>query len=239
MTALDAFQLPLAFELVNGATFANYVPGPNAAAHRSVELAASGQGHQVVYLWGTGETGKTHLLEAACRARRGQGAGVAYVPLRGNAALQPSALEGLEQLALVCLDDLDEIAGRVAWEEALFHFFNRAQATGARLLLSAAAPPSTQGLRLADLESRLSASLVYQLRKLNDAQRVSVMQGRARDRGFDLPEEVALYLIRRQPRDLRSLLQLVSRLDQASLAAQRRITIPFIRTVLAAGDPWT
>ncbi len=236
MMSSETPQLPLAFELPDGATFGNYVPGPNAAAHRSVELAACGKGEQTVYLWGLGGTGKTHLLEAACRVRRLHGAGVAYVPMRARDTLQPSVLDGLENLALVCVDDLERIAGHCVWEEALFHLFNRAQATGTRLLLTAAARPVAQGLQIADLVSRLSASLVYQLRQLNDAQRVVAMQRRAQDRGFMLSEEVAAYLIRRQRRDMGSLLRLVDRLDRASLAAQRRITIPFIRGMLAAEE---
>ncbi len=166
---------------------------------------------------------------------RVQGAEVGYVPLGVQAELQPTLLEGLERLPLVCVDDTDLVTGRLAWEEGLFHLYNRSMATGTRLLITGAASPAALGLRLPDLVSRLSASLVYQLRLLDESERVAAMQQRANDRGFELPEDAALYLIRRQPRDIRSLLVLVERLDRASLAAQRRVTIPFIREVMAQG----
>ncbi len=228
-------QLPLGFQIARGASLANYVPGPNVAACRSLEMFLSGQGEQVIYLWGGRGTGKSHLLEAACRAMRSQGVEVGYVPLRAQAGLKPLLLEGLERLPLVCVDDTEQVAGRLVWEEGLFHLYNRSMSTGTRLLITGAASPAGLGLQLPDLVSRLSASLVYQLRPLAESERVAAMQRWAHDRGFELPEEAALYLIRRQPRDIRSLLVLVERLDQASLAAQRRVTIPFIREVMAQG----
>ncbi len=230
-------QLPLGFELSRGASLANYVPGPNMAACQSLEMTLSGKGERIIYLWGGCGTGKSHLLEAACRAMRSQGAEAAYVPLGEAAQLRPQLLDGLESLPLVCVDDVEQVAGRPAWEEALFHLYNRTIGTGTRLLLAGAACPADLGLRLPDLLSRLSASLVYQLRQLGESERVAAMQRRARERGFELPQQAALYLIRRQPRDIRSLLILVERLDRASLAAQRRVTVPFIREVIERGGP--
>ncbi len=230
-------QLPLGFPLDRGASLANYVPGPNGAACRSLELAVSGEGEPVIFLWGGRGTGKSHLLEAACRAMRLQGQAVALVPLADLAELEPQLLDGLERLPLVCVDDVDQAAGRLVWEEKLFHLYNRSMSTGTRLLLTGATRPADMGLRLPDLVSRLSASLVYQLKPLGESERVSVMQRRAWDMGFELSEEVARYLIRRQPRDIGSLLGLVERLDQASLAARRRVTIPFVRQVIGGDGP--
>ena len=48
-------------------------------------------------------------------------------------------------------------------------------------------------------------------------------------------EDAALeWMLRRCSRDLRSLTALFERLDHASLVAQRRLTVPFLRQVLAA-----
>ena len=57
-------------------------------------------------------------------------------------------------------------------------------------------------------------------------------RGRAAQRGFELPEETLRYLQRRLPRDMRSMCELLDALDDAALAAQRRLTIPFIREVI-------
>ncbi|MGW8310551.1 MAG: HdaA/DnaA family protein, partial [Thiogranum sp.] len=55
---------------------------------------------------------------------------------------------------------------------------------------------------------------------------------RAEQRGFELPEDTGRYLLRRLPRDLPALMKLLERLDTASLAAQRKLTVPFVKSVL-------
>ena len=226
-------QLPLALRPRSTATFRDFVAGCNAAATSHVQAAAAGRGEQFVYLWGSAGAGKSHLLESACHACGSQGKLSALVSLREWSTLGASVLDDLEQLTLVCIDDLDAIAGFSAWEERLFHLHNRARETGTRLLISGARSPAALGLGLSDLASRLSAALVYRLLELDDDQRISVLRRRAARRGFEMPEDVAEYLLRRQPRDMHSLMALVERLDAASLAAQRRVTIPFVRELLA------
>jgi DnaA family protein len=67
---------------------------------------------------------------------------------------------------------------------------------------------------------------------LDDTQRMQALQLRAREKGFDMPDETARYLLRRLPRDLPALFDLLERLDAASLAAQRKLTVPFVKSVL-------
>jgi DnaA family protein len=55
---------------------------------------------------------------------------------------------------------------------------------------------------------------------------------RARGRGLELPDETAQFLLRRFPRDLPTLFALFDTLDTASLIEQRRLTIPFVKSVL-------
>jgi len=142
-------------------------------------------------------------------------------------------LEGLEQQAVVTVDDVHAIAGQAAWEEALFHLFNRLREAGNRLVVSARGAPAALNLQLPDLVSRLGWGPVFQLQPLDDDGKRAALQLRARQRGMELPDEVAWYLLRRSPRDMDSLFELLQRLDVASLAAQRRLTIPFVRGLIA------
>ncbi len=66
--------------------------------------------------------------------------------------------------------------------------------------------------------------------------RAEALQRRAQWRGFSLPDDTADYLLARVGRDTGSLFRLLDRLDRAALAAQRRLTIPFVRSVLEAGE---
>jgi DnaA family protein len=145
-------------------------------------------------------------------------------------------LEGLRGLALVCLDDVQALAGKPDAEEALFHFYNRADAEGMRLLFTATAMPAQLGITLPDLVSRLEQGLRLHAEVLDEFGKRRVLQRRAAGRGLQMDEAVLDYLFSRVSRDLHALSQLLDRLDHASLAAQRRLTVPFIKSVLNSAD---
>jgi DnaA family protein len=190
---------------------------------------------QMIFLWGADGSGKSHLLQAACRLAHELGIAPVYVPLADAAELSPSLLESAETAPLVCLDDVERIAGKPEWEMALFTLTERLRAAGGTLISAASSPPARLGLRLPDLASRLAWGTVYALEPLSDAEKLEAIRLRAHNRGFEMPEEVVQYILSRYPRDLRSLFDLLDRIDRASLAQQRRVTIPFLRRLEEAG----
>lgn len=228
-------QLALNLRLRDASSFENYFVARNRESVEHLQRAVQGLGGAPLaaaswlYLWGAPGTGKTHLLEAACRAAQEQGQAPLYVPLADKADITPALLEDVEQVPLVCVDDVDAIAGDTAWEAALFALYERLRAHGGMLVLAARTSPAGIGLKLADLATRLTAGLVYQLQPLSDAEKIAALRLRAQRRGLQMTEEVANYLLTRFPRDMHSLFALLDRLDTATLAAQRRLTIPFLR----------
>lgn len=225
-------QLPLGLRLPAASRFDNFITVADREAVAAVEQLALDTAPGVLFLAGAAGTGKTHLLQAACRAVEATGGQGIYMSLATASELNPMILEGLEQYALVALDDVQAIAAQPAWEEALFHLFNRLREAGGRLLVAATAAPEYLGLGLPDLRSRLGWGAVYALSLADDDLRVRILITRARERGLELPDETARYLLRRCPRDLPALIALLERLDQAALTAQRRLTVPFVRDVL-------
>ncbi len=225
-------QLPLGLQLKASARFSNFIAGPNAELVAQLQRTATGEGEPFFLCWGGRGFGKTHLLQAGCHLAADRARGVAYLSLRDSADLQPVLLEGWEHYPLVCLDDIDAIAGQPDWEEALFHLYNRIRAQGGCLAVSAAAAPAGLPLSLPDLVSRLGWGLIYQIQALNDEQRLQALQLRARQRGCEIPDETGRYLMRRIPRDMTDLFDVLDRLDQASLVAQRKLTVPFVKSVL-------
>lgn len=228
-------QLPLGVRLRDDATFANYYPGANAAALGYVERlcdADAGWAESLIYLWGNDGVGRSHLLQAACLRFEQHGEPALYLPLGEVVALGPELLDNLEQYELVCLDDLDAIAGQADWEEALFHLFNRLRDAGRRLLLAAGASPRELGIQLPDLQSRLALSLVFQLQELSDEDKLRALQLRASRRGLHLTDEVGRFILTRGARSMSALFDLLEQLDQASLQAQRKLTIPFLKETL-------
>jgi len=233
-----AEQLPLRLPLDECARFDNFHPGPNGEALAHLQALARGEEAGPVYLWGAVGSGRSHLLQASCRSAAERGGRALYLPLGEGERPPPEALLGLERLALLAIDDIDAVAGDRAWEEALFHLYNRCRETGARLLLSGGAAPAALPLRLADLRSRLGWGLVLRLAPLSDEDKAAALVRLARLRGLELPAETAHYLLRRCPRDMASLVRLLEALDQASLAARRALTIPFVSAFLARQPQW-
>lgn len=225
-------QLTLGVQLRDDATWSNFLALPEQAPALAAIRAQQGEaGEPVLFLHGGADAGKSHLLQAACLAGAGQ---ALYLPLAELHDQSPAELlPGLEALPLLCLDDLQVVAGQRDWELALFHLFNRCQAAGSRWLVSARQPPRDLPLALPDLVSRLCWGPVFALASPDDERRQAILQHRARCRGLEMPDEVARYLVTHTPRALARLLGLLDELDRRSLQAQRALTVPFVRQVLS------
>jgi DnaA family protein len=224
-------QLPLALRWPRRQRFEHFHAGANAAALAAVQALASERGAPWVYLHGAGGSGRSHLLLAACQAASAVGRRAQYLPL-ATMSDHVAALRGVAGSELLALDDLGAIAGHREAEHALFDLYNRSRADGNALLFAADVTPAQLGIELPDLRSRLGACTQFALKPLDDDERRAVLKAQAASRGIELDDSVLDWLFARHARDLGALLDLLERLDQASLAAQRRITIPFLRGVL-------
>ncbi len=225
-------QLTLAVTSPDDARFDNFYAGPNGQLLTALKSQWTTSGMPFIYLWGAEGSGRSHLLQAACQYAQSLGHQSMYIPLQDFCEHPASVLQGVEQLPLVALDNLDAIIPGSDWEEGLFHLFNQLQDLQGHLLVSASVAPAQLPLQLADLKSRMSLGLVYQMQALSDQEKAAALILCAGDRGIQLSEEVAHYLLNRGPRDMNGLTELLKTLDQASLRAQRRLTIPFVREEL-------
>lgn len=206
----------------------------------------------IFFIAGPPDSGRSHLLQAASAEIEN----ALYLPLNELKDLDPSALlENLESMALLCFDDIDAVCADRDWCEALFHLFNRhigtqlnsallnkdasdsfggGRANGfGKWLVSAAAPAAQINCALADLASRLSWGGSFRLAPLDDSGRQHMLQIQARQRGMGISDEVAAYILRHHARDTPALLNLLERIDCESLREKQRVTVSFVRKLLA------
>jgi DnaA family protein len=228
-------QLPLALGLQHAPGLDDFIVGRNRVVIEALRHSLEPGGEPILYLFGPTGCGRTHLLLGQCTEAEGHGLRCAYLSLKEYAALAPAMLEGLENLDLVAVDDIQAIAADRVWEEALFALFNRCRDLGTRMLFSADCGPGALPLQLPDLRSRLAWGLTLSLHALDDAGRLDLLQSLARRRALKLPDDVARYLLDRTPRHPGDLVDTIARLDKASLAEKRRLTIPFVRDSLQLG----
>lgn len=225
-------QLALAVKLNDEATFNDFCWGENTHVQESLFNTLDGVGEPFIYLWGTKGSGKSHLLQACCQ-KFGQTKTSIYLPLETLKSWDPTVLRELEMHDLFCIDEVDAIAGNPKFEEALFHLYNRIRDHGKSLLIMAGStPPQQAHIKLPDLRSRLSSGLVMPLKELSDTDKFRTLTLLAKRRGFELTESVAQFLVNRSARNMHDLQHVLDKLDDASLAAQRKITIPFIKAIL-------
>ncbi|BDM64801.1 DnaA regulatory inactivator Hda [Shewanella sp. NFH-SH190041] len=234
MTQNSPLQLSLPVHLPDDETFKSYYPAAgNDQLIQKLQASAAGEGKQALYLWGQAKSGRTHLLHAACAHANDLERRSFYIPLGIHASISPALLEGLEQMDLVCIDDVDAIAGHPVWEEAIFDLYNRmAEHKHTALVVSASSSPTEAGFLLPDLASRMQWGLIYQLHPMADEEKLAALQRRSAMRGLQLPEDVGRFLLNRMARDLRTLFDVLDKLDKASMVHQRKLTIPFVKEML-------
>lgn len=224
-------QLVFALQSAPAPTFETFVTGRNREVVMALmAFAQDAQTERSLYLWGSPGSGKTHLLSSTIALAR-QCNDIALMRFSSKSSAGP--LDDIAANALIVIDDAEQLNAETQIQ--LFNAYNVARERGARVLAAGALPPAQLPLR-ADVNTRLAWGLVYQLQALSDEEKVEALKQRARERGFDFPEDVVTYLIRHGRRDLPWLMAVLEALDQHSLATHRAITVPLLREVLDRAD---
>lgn len=187
---------------------------------------------KLLYLYGPGGSGKTHLLHAMGR----QLAGPDY-RVFSCTEMQPEQagqlLEEMSGLPILLLDDLDRLPDAASLRTMLWEAFNR-QYTARRPLALAGRPAPRELHNLDDhLTSRLLWGLVASLELSDDRARQMLIEKLAHDRQIRMPDEVAAWLLTVLPRDAEALVAASDQLYRAALATGRRITLKLARELFS------
>jgi DnaA family protein len=226
-------QIPLHFEFKADKTFENFFPDAHREIVAHLKNTAAGHGERQIFLWGDRGSGKSHLLQACCHAAHRQQHSSFYLDLAAAPLPAPEILDGIDAFDLVCLDNIAAPAGNAAWEQALFHFYNRCRERAHRLVVSSILPPGELPLSLPDLKTRLAWGLTLHLHAYAETDKIALLAFKARQLGFDVTPQVGRFLLLHYARDLASLWELLDKLDRETLAAKRKLTVPFIKRILA------
>jgi DnaA family protein len=230
-------QLTLSVQLPDDETFESFKSQSNQMVvqqltHFLDQITKSNKQVHSMYLFGLSGVGKSHLLHASCAYADTLGITSLCLSFSELTQLSVDVLDGLENIDLVCLDDIQLIAGNKKWQQGVFDLYNRMVEQNKCLIITGDQSVTNLNISLPDLVSRLSWGLTEQVKPLSDEEKSFSLQYRAQQRGLYISDEVASFLINRLSRDMTSLIAALEQLDQASIRDQRRITIPFIKDVL-------
>jgi DnaA family protein len=232
-------QLSLPIGLKDTESFASFISGQNAQACSYLkQLFAEREGKKVnnwlTYLFSDSGMGKSHLLYATCQQAELAGETCIYLSFNEKHHMSPDVLIGLENYRLICLDDIQELQSESAWQIAVFDLINRVkEQSNSCLVITGDQPPQQLSLELPDLVSRLSWGTNFQLYSLTDQQRQQALIVKAQHRGLNMSKDVARYLVNHWQRDMPALIASLDILDEQSLQQQRKLTIPFVKSILA------
>lgn len=226
-------QLPFDFSASEQYTFDNFLVSSKNEELLSQLKQFDNASEAVTFLWGARGVGKSHLLQALCNDNEiNDSLQSLYLPMEKIKVFGPDVFGSLHHMELICIDDFDLVTGDKEWEESLFEFFNRSREAGVKLVVSAVNSPRGLDFALPDLASRMSWGVIYQLHELDDEEKLMALDARANDRHMPLTSDVLNYIYQRHSRELQSLLEILDKLDELSLAEKRRLTIPFVRQVM-------
>lgn len=228
-----AEQLPIQFDIKAEQSFSSFYTASHQQVVKHLTDTSSGQGDRQIYLWGAQGSGKSHLLHACCLQAHPLQRTSFYLCLQKKQLPPPGVLDGLEALDLVCIDNIENCAGDSAWELALFNFYNLNRESDHQLIISAQCPPSLLPLELPDLKTRMNWGLTLKLQDLSDTERVAALTCKANNLGFEISPQVGQFLNKHYVRDLPALWDLLPKLEQATLIAKRKLTVPFLKQILA------
>jgi len=224
-------QLAFPLAINDKASFDNFWVGHNSELITAIKTSVATGEPRVVYFYGASGCGKSHLLFAAMRLAKEEVINTSYLSL-SDSYVSPAMLEVVDVEHLVCVDNIHAWAGDKHKERALFTLFEQIKHAGGQLLVGARQPPDSSGFTIRDLISRLSSGLIYPLHELSDEQRIEALKMRAHQRGLSMSDDVVKFLVSRSTRDTAELFSILDKIDQASLAEKRRVTIPFLQQLL-------
>ena len=225
-------QIPFKFDNFKKRDFDSFFQGENKDLLYFLNTMIKTRSNNSIYIWGPQGTGKTHLLQAACKQANEMDWHVTYIPLEQYRDFSIDILDGLGKLDLVCIDDLEFIIDNIEWQQRVTLLFNEIRDNKNSIIISSKISPNNIKIDLDDLKSRLVWGHVFKIKAADDELKIKILKKEANERSFNLNDDVVEFLIRRSNRDLTSLIEILDEIDRSSLAAKRKKTVPFVKELI-------
>ena len=219
-------QIPINFSFCNKKTLENYIVGNNEHLIETLKVFAENNLGQLIYLYGKKSTGKSHLCKAVFDIIIDS---KVYIDQNNINILRDIDIQNTNYLIL---DDFELILERGENEDLLFYYINEFILSNKSILISTIKSLEDIDFTKKDLKSRLSSNLIFNIKEFSDDQKIKVIKKITEDIGWTIDENVCQFIMNHYQRDLFFLCNVLKSLDENSLALKKRVTIPFVKSVI-------
>ncbi|MGD2017990.1 MAG: chromosomal replication initiator protein DnaA [Planctomycetota bacterium] len=228
-------------------TFESFVVGPcNRFGHAAALGAAEqpGKSYNPLFLHGRVGVGKTHLLQAFCYSvlERFPDSRILYLSCETFVNHFIDALENGDMMTfrdkyrnidVLVVDDIQLLANKERTQEEFFHTFNSLYNAGKQIVLSSDSPPKDIPTLQDRLVSRFKWGMVTEIEPPCFETRMAIVKRKARERGTELPDEVAQFISENIEENVRELEGAVTRLFGYTRLTNAKISVDLAREALA------
>ena len=182
-----------------------------------------------IFIDDLGSNGKSYLLQAICNDFSYSDNSSIYIPMLEAINLDPSILEGVSELNLICIDDVDLINKRSEWEIALFNLINECYEKECLLFL---AGNINKLEAIPDLVSRIKKMKIIRLNAINDDELLEATQVISNNLNIKISDKNMNYLINNSKRDIKTIFRTLTKLERESLERKKSIGLNLIKEVI-------
>jgi DnaA family protein len=227
--------LPLTFD--KQFSFDNFLSEQADFFTSSLKSSINQVGESLIGVWGGQDSGKTHLINATAHFARQQSSRFQFYDGFQLMECDPAQFDDFVNCEILLVDNLDAICGDLQWEQKFYQLINACKQGEMTLLFTVSVNPQFLDCTLPDFQSRLSWGLLLQLPVVVDTDIGQVLKFRAELLGIDLSKEVITYLLTHYSRQLSAQMGILRLLDEMSLSAKKRVTVPFVKKALSDYKP--
>jgi len=226
-TKLNNDQIPINFSFITNKHFYNYISGNNKSIIDALSSFSSSNKTNIIFLRGNKSSGKSHLCRAIINTSKKK---ILYL------ASDDIKTVNVFEYDLLIIDGIDKLLSNYPCEEKIFSIINDFILEKKNILVTSTTKLNQIDFRIPDLASRLTWDLIFDIRELNDQDKIKVLKKYAKERGLSLSSSVCDYIMTHYKRDLYFLCNSIKFLDEKSLSLKRNITIPFIKNIIKLKD---
>lgn len=227
-------------------TFESFVEGKSNQLARAASMTVSdniGKVYNPLFIYGNSGLGKTHLMHAIGNAvlLKNPNANIVYLHSEKFVqdmvkALQQNSINQFKEyyrnIDVLLMDDIQFLAGKERSQEEFFHTFNNLLDQKHQVVLTCDKyPKEIEGLE-DRLKSRFSWGLPVAIEPPDLETRTAILIKKAQQVGVELEQEIAFFIAKRIPSNVRDLEGALRRVVANSQFTGRDITLEFTKEAL-------